>query len=82
MQTLAWQYVASYGQRANAAVGQNMATCRTLMQKEICPAYSAFRQGKEVPVFTFLKRQLDSYSCRHEYADAHDPQNPFASTRE
>lgn len=82
MQTLAWQYVASYGQRANAAVRQNMPTCRTLMAEEICPAYSAFRQSKEVPVLAFLKRQLDNYSCRHAYADPHDPQNPFASIKE
>jgi hypothetical protein len=82
MQTLAWQYVVSYGQRANAAVRRDMATCRTLMQKEVCPAYAAFRQSKGVPVLAILKRQFDTYCCRREYADAHDPENPFASPKE
>ena len=80
MQTLAWQYVASYGQRANAAVRRDMATCRTLMQKEVCPAYVAFRQG--TGVLATLKRQFDIYSCRREYADAQDPENPFGSPKE
>ena len=82
MQTLAWQYVVSYGQRANAAARRDMATCRTLMQKEVCPAYVAFRQSKGVPVLATLKRQFDTYSCRREYADAQDPENPFASPKE
>ena len=82
MQTLAWQYVVSYGQRANLAVGRDMATCRTLMQKEVCPAYAAFRQGTGVPVLATLKRQFDTYSCRREYVDAQDPENPFASPKE
>ena len=37
MQTLAWQYAASYGQRANAAARRDMATCRALMQKRSLP---------------------------------------------
>jgi hypothetical protein len=82
MQTLAWQHVVSYGQRANAAVRRDMATCRTLMQQEVCPAYVAFRQGTGVPVLATLKRQFDTYSCRREYADAQDPENPFASPKE
>jgi hypothetical protein len=82
MQTLAWQYAASYGQQANAAARREMATCRALMQKEVCPAYVAFRQGTGVPVLATLKRQFDTYSCRREYADAQDPENPFASPKE
>ena len=79
MQTLAWQYVVSYRQRADAAVRRDMATCRSLMQNEICPAYVAFRQSNGVPVLAALKRQFESYSCRREYADAHDPENPFST---
>jgi hypothetical protein len=82
VQTLAWQYVASNGGRANVAVQRDMATCRTLMQKDVCPAYAAFRQRRRVPVLSTLKRQFDTYSCRRAYADAHDPENPFASPRE
>lgn len=78
MQTLAWQYVVSYSQRANAAVRRDMAACRTLMQNEICSAYATFRQGK-VPVLAALKGQFETYTCRREYADAHDPDNPFTS---
>ena len=29
-----------------------------------------------------LKRQFDIYSCRREYADAQDPENPFGSPKE
>ena len=43
MQTLAWQYTVSYGQRANAAARRDMAACRDLMQNEVCPAYVAFQ---------------------------------------
>jgi hypothetical protein len=81
MQTLAWQYAVSYGKRANAAVRRDMATCRTLMQKEVCPAYAAL-QSKGVPVLATLKRQYNAYCCGREYADAHDPENPFASPKE
>jgi hypothetical protein len=35
IQTLAWQYAVSYGQQTNAAARQDMATCRTLMQKDL-----------------------------------------------
>ena len=52
------------------------------MQDEVCPAYVAFRGGKRVPVLATLKRQLDSYFCRREYADGQDPENPFASPKE
>jgi hypothetical protein len=78
MQTLAWKYAVSYGQRANAAVRRDMATCRDLMQKEVCRAYAAF-QSKGLPVLATLKRQYNTYRCGREYADAHDPENPFAS---
>jgi hypothetical protein len=81
MQTLAWQYAVSYGKRANAAVRRDMATCRTLMQKEVCPAYAAL-QSQGVPVLATLKRQYNAYRCGREYADAHDPENPFASPKE
>jgi hypothetical protein len=82
IQTLAWQYVAANGERANAAVRRDMATCRTLMQKDICPAYAAFRQRRRVPVLSTLKRLFDIYSCRRAYADPRDPENPFASPGE
>jgi len=81
MQTLAWQYVVSYGQRADAAARRDMATCRDLMQKEIFPAYTAF-QGKGLPGLATLKRQYNTYRCGREYADANDPENPFASPKE
>lgn len=81
MQTLAWQYAASYGQRANAAARRDMATCRALMQSQVCPAYAAF-QSKRVPVLAALKRQYNTYLCGREYADANDPENPFASPRQ
>jgi hypothetical protein len=79
MQRLAWQYVVSYGQRANAAARRDMATCRTVMQNEVCPAYVAFRHG--TGVLAALRRQLDTYSCRRDYGNAQDPENPFASSR-
>jgi hypothetical protein len=81
MQTLAWQYAVSYGQRADAAARRDMATCRDLMQKEVCPAYTAF-QGKGLPGLATLKRQYNTYRCGREYADAHDPENPFASPKQ
>ena len=80
MQTLAWQYAVSYGRRADAAARRDMATCRDLMQKEICPAYTAF-QGKGLPGLATLKRQYNTYRCGREYADANDPENPFASPK-
>jgi hypothetical protein len=81
MQTLAWQYAVSYGQRADAAARRDMATCRDLMQKEVCPAYTAF-QGKGLPGLATLMRQYSTYRCGREYADAHDPENPFASPKQ
>ncbi|MFM9847918.1 MAG: hypothetical protein ACKVP3_12250 [Hyphomicrobiaceae bacterium] len=82
MQDLAWQFAVSYGQGANAAAQRDMATCRSLMQEDVCPAYVAFQRGTRVPVVATLKRQLDTYLCRREYADGQDPANPFASTKE
>ena len=29
-----------------------------------------------------LKRRLDTYYCRREYTEAHDPGNPFASPKQ
>ncbi len=81
MQTLAWQNAVSYGKRANTAARRDMATCRTLMQKEVCPAYAAF-QSKGLPGLTTLKRQYNVYSCAREYADANDPENPFAAPKQ
>ena len=80
MQTLARQYAVSYGRRANDSARRDMAGCRALMQNEVCPAYVAFRQGKGV--LATLKRQFETYSCRREYADAEDPENPFGSPEE
>jgi hypothetical protein len=80
MQTLAWQHVVSYGQRANAAARRDMATCRTLMQNEVCPAFVSLHQGRGV--LATIRRQFEIYSCRREYADAQDPENPFTSARE
>jgi hypothetical protein len=80
MQTLAWQYAVSYGQRADAAARRDMATCRDLMQKQVCPAYAAF-QSKGLPVLATLRRQFNAYRCGHEYVDANDPENPFASPK-
>ncbi|MBS0237571.1 MAG: hypothetical protein JSR89_04005 [Proteobacteria bacterium] len=79
MQTLAWQYALSYGQRANAAAQRDMAACRTLMQEKVCPAYADFLHGSGMPVLTALKRYLVTNSCRRDYADARDPENPFAA---
>ena len=75
MQELAWEYVSSYGERANAGARRNMATCRALMQEQICPAYAAF-QAKGV--LSTVKRQYNAYICGRDYADAQDPENPFA----
>ena len=80
MQTFAWQYVVAYGQRANAVARRDMAACRTLMQNEVCPAYVAFRHG--TGLLATLKRQFEMYSCRRDYSDAQDPENPFASPKE
>jgi hypothetical protein len=77
MQTQAWKHVVSYGQRADAVARRDMAACRTLMVKDVCPAYVAFRQGKGV--LATIKRRLELYSCRREYADAEDSENPFGS---
>lgn len=82
MQDLAWQFASSYGKGANAAAQRDMATCRSLMQEDVCPAYVAFQKGTRVPVVATLKRQLDTYFCRREYVDGRDPANPFASTKE
>ena len=81
MQTLAWHYAVSYGQRADAAARRDMSTCRDMMQKEVCPAYTAF-QGRGLPGLATLKRQYNTYRCGREYADANDPQNPFASPKQ
>ena len=81
MQTFAWQYAVSYGQRADAATRRDMAGCRTLMQKEICPAYAAL-QSKGPPVLGTLKRKYNAYRCQREYADEDDPENPFASSKQ
>jgi hypothetical protein len=81
MQTLAWQYAVSYGQRADAAARRDMATCRDLMQKEVCPAYTAF-QSKGLPGLATLKRQYNTYRCGREFANANDPENPFASPKQ
>ena len=37
------------------------------------------KQG--LPVLATLKRQFNAYPCRREYADANDPENPFASPK-
>jgi hypothetical protein len=81
MQTLAWQYVDSYGQRANVVARRDMAACRDLMQNEICPAYAAF-QTQGPPVLAKLKRQFNAYRCARDYTDANDPGNPFASIKQ
>jgi hypothetical protein len=81
MQTLAWQYVVSYGKRADAAARRDMAECRALMQKEICPAFAAL-QSKGLPILAALKRQYNAYQCSRQYADANDPENPFAAPKQ
>ena len=78
MQTLGWQYAISYGQRANAAAQRDMAACRALMQNEVCPAFAAL-QSKGIWGLATVRRLSETYRCRREYADAHDPENPFAS---
>ena len=78
MQTLAWQYAFSYGQRADAAARRDMAACRALMQNEVCPAFAAL-QSKGIAGLATLRQLFDIYRCRREYADAHDSDNPFAS---
>jgi hypothetical protein len=82
MQAQAWEFAVSYGQGANAAAQRDMATCRSLMQEDVCPAYVAFLKGARVPVVATLKRQLDTYFCRRQFADEQDPANPFASLKE
>jgi hypothetical protein len=58
-----------------------MATCRDLMQKRVCPAYAAF-QNEGPPVLATVKRKFNAYRCGREYADANDPENPFASAKQ
>ncbi len=82
MQTLAWQYARSYGERANVAARRDMAACRTLMQEKVCPAYAAFLHGSGIPVLTAVKRHLATNSCRRDYADAQDSENPFAAPKD
>ena len=81
METLAWQYAVSYGQRANAAAQRDMAACRALMQNEVCPAFAAL-QSKGIWGLATIRRLSETYHCRREYADAHDPENPFASPKQ
>lgn len=78
LQAFAWQYALANGERADVAARRDMAACRTLMQKGVCPAFAAFRHGRRVPVLSPLKRWLERSSCRRAYADARDPDNPFA----
>jgi hypothetical protein len=54
--------------------------CRSLMQNDVSPAHVAFRQG--TGILAALKRRFDTNSCRRDYADARDPDNPFASPKE
>jgi hypothetical protein len=49
MQTLAWRYAVSYGQRADAAARLDMAACRKLMLDEVCPAYAT--SVRSIPIF-------------------------------
>ncbi len=79
MQTLAWRFALSYGERADAASRRDRASCRALMQDKVCPAYAAFWQGSTIPVLGTLMRHVDTNSCRRDYGDAQDPHNPFAS---
>lgn len=79
LQALAWQFAVSYGKRANAVAGRDMAACRALMKKQVCPAYAAFRHGDGMPMLTTLKRLVKTYSCRRDYANVRDHENPFAS---
>lgn len=79
LQALAWQFAVSYGQRASAVARRDMAACRALMQKDVCSAYAAFRHGKGAPVLATLKRLVKTHSCRRDYANALDRENPFAS---
>jgi hypothetical protein len=78
MQKLAWEYSSSYGQRANADARRDMATCRALIQDQICPAYAAFQTKG---ILSTVKRQYNAYLCGRDYADAQDPENPFASPK-
>jgi hypothetical protein len=78
MQKFAWQYALAYGQRADAAARRDMPTCRALMRAEICPAYAAL-QSTGLPVLGSIKRKYNDYRCQRDYADADDPENPFAS---
>ena len=78
MQKLAWEYVVSYSQRANVDARRDMATCRALMQSQICPAYAAFQTEG---VLSAVKRQYNAYLCGRQYADAENPENPFTSPK-
>ena len=78
MQTLAWQFVTTYGQRANSAARRDMAACRSLKQNDVCPAYVA---SEGTGILAVLKRRFDTNSCRRDYTDARDPDNSFASPR-
>ena len=81
LQALAWRYSASYGQRANASATRDMASCRKIMQDDVCPAFVALQKSTRIPLVATLKRRLDTYLCQREYTDARDPQNPFTSPK-
>jgi hypothetical protein len=81
MQTLAWQIASTYGRRADAAARRDMAACRDVIQKEVCPAYVAYKEGKGMPVIGSLKRQYETRACQREFGDANDPDNPFAQPK-
>lgn len=79
MQQLAWQHVHEYGRIADAAARRDMASCRSLLENELCPAYHRLRTKGDTSWLVGLKRTLQVYRCGRGYADPDDAENPFRS---
>jgi hypothetical protein len=69
LQTMAWQFTSSYGQKANSAASRmsndHVGGCR--------PCLCRLSAGCRVPLLSSLKRRLDTYHCLREHTDTNDP---------
>ena len=77
MQTLAWQFVTTYGQRAKLRRAARHGGVPIFDAERRLPGLC--RQG--TGILAALKRRFDTNSCRRDYTDARDPDNSFASPR-
>lgn len=79
MQQLAWQHVREYGRIVDAAARRDMASCRSLLTNELCPAYHRLRTRNDTSWLVGVKRTLQAYRCGRGYVDPDDAENPFRS---